>query len=1000
MKRLLSLLLIVSVFLPFSLSCSSLNDAISLLLLLMNGKTGAAPVLNNLAISDSQADSIMLAQPTLSTAGDPTPTVRAYIGLNSTISVSGETVSGSVQGPIDVSADGCVFSGLNAGTTYKIIVVARNAVGYSVQQIVQSTDGIAPVLHSLSITTFDASSITIAQPTLSTAGNPTPTVQAYIGLNSTISVSGSTVSGSLQGPIDVSSAGYQFGGLNNGVSYKIIVVAQNSAGYSVEQIVQSTTGISIAPVLNSLSISTYDEASISLAKPTFSTAGNPPPTVQAYIGLNGTITVSGSTVSNSLQGPIDVSTGGYQFSSLTAGTAYKIFVVAKNSAGYSVQQIIQSTNGITAAPVLNSLSISAFDATSITLAKPTFSTAGSPTPTVQAYIGLNSTISVSGSTVTGSLQGPIDVSSGGYQFSGLTAVTSYKVIVVAKNLAGYSVMQIVQSTAGIAPALNSLSVSAFDMTSITIAKPTFSTAGNPTPTVKAYIGLSSTISVSGSTVSGSLQGPIDVSTGGYQFSSLSAVTSYKVIVIAANSAGYSVQQIVQSTAGIAPVLKSLSISTFDGSSISLAQPAFSTAGNPAPTVKAYIGLNSTISVSGSTVTGSLQGPIDVSTGGYQFSGLNALTAHKIIVVAQNTYGYSLQQIVQSTGVASGVYGAGFYTASGNSQACYWLNGTKYDLPGTAPSLLYGVAFGDNAIYLAGFYTLSGNTQACYWIVNASGTTKVDLPGTQPSRCSGIVKSGNMLYISGNDDFNLQQLKSGPCFWTVDLSTGTATRTGLWNTLGSIPLGAMTTGIVIASSGDIDISGGNVTNLGTSADAGYWKISGTTASWNPVKRIKSYAASMTIYASGSTLYLGGADEYDLSNVSTMRVAYWTISGTTNTEVNLESSNTGSYIAGIAYSGSTLYTSGQINTRTACYWKGSTRTDLPGASSSTYSAANGLYMTGSGNLYLSGYYNGSSVTDILGGTGGTACYWLAPAGANPVKTDLPGTAPASAVRIFVK
>ncbi|OHD66733.1 MAG: hypothetical protein A2176_07790 [Spirochaetes bacterium RBG_13_51_14] len=940
----------------------------------------------------------MLAQPTLSTAGEPTPTVQAYIGINGTISVSGSTVSDDLEGPVDVSAAGYQFIGLSAGTSYRIIVIARNGLGYSVQQIVQSTSDIAPVLNNLSISAFNEDSITLAHPTFSTAGNPTPTVQAYIGLNGTITVSGSTVSNSLEGPVDVSADGYEFSGLSDGISYKIIVVAQNSAGYSVMQIVQSTTGIiTTAPVLNSLSISAYDEDSITLAHPTFSTAGNPTPTVQAYIGLNGTITVSGSMVSNSLQGPIDVSTGGYQFSGLTAGTAYKIIVVAKNSAGYSVQQIIQSTAGITTAPVLNSLSISGFDVTSITLAKPTFSTAGNPTPTVQAYIGLNSTITVSGSTVSGSLQGPIDVSTGGYQFSGLSAMTSYKVIVVAKNLAGYSVMQIVQSTAGIAPVLNSLSVSSFDASSITIAQPTFSTAGNPAPTVRAYIGINGTILVSGSTVSGSLQGPIDVSTGGYQFGGLSAVTPYKVIVVATNSAGYSVQQIVQSTAGIAPVLKSLSISTFDGSSITIAQPTFSTAGNPAPTVRAYIGLSSTISVSGSTVSGSLQGPIDVSTGGYQFGGLSALTAHKIIVVAQNTYGYSVQQIVQNTGIASGVYAIGFYTSSGNTQACYWVNGTKFDLPGAAPSFVYGIALGESEIYIAGHYTLSGETQACYWIVNASGTTKVDLAGTAPSRTSGIEKSGTMLYISGNHNFDLEALQSGPCYWTVDLSTGSATRTSL-----PYSLGAMTTGIVIAPSGEMDISGAAVADLGLSANPGYWKISGTTAVWVTVPRraTYSYAAAMTIYVSGSTVYLGGADDYSFSDEAAMRATYWTVNGTTKTRITLANSDTGSYVGCIAYSGTTLYSSGQINTRTACYWLNTTRTDLPGASSSTYSAANGLYVTGSGALYLSGYYNGSSITDILGGTGGTACYWKAPNGLNPVKTDLPGTVPASAIRMVVK
>ena len=362
--------------------------------------------MNSLSISGINENSITIAKPTLSTAGNPAPTVKAYIGLSGTISVSGSTVSGSQQGPIDVSLGGYQFSGLSAGTSYTIYVVASNSAGYSVQQMNQSTSTAAPVLNSLAISGYDASSITLAKPTLSTAGNPTPTVQAYIGLNGTISVSGSTVSGSLQGPIDVSLGGRQFSGLSASTSYKVIVVAANSAGYSVQQIIQSTAGVSVAPILNSLSISGFDTSSITLAKPTFSTAGNPTPTVQAYIGLNGTITVSGSTVSNALQGPVDVSTGGYQFSGLSASTSYKVIVVAANDAGYSVQQIIQSTAGVAVAPVLNSLSISGYDASSITIAKPTLSTAGNPTPTVRAYIGYNGTIAVSGSTVSNSLAGP------------------------------------------------------------------------------------------------------------------------------------------------------------------------------------------------------------------------------------------------------------------------------------------------------------------------------------------------------------------------------------------------------------------------------------------------------------------------------------------------------------------------------------------------------------------------------------------------------------------
>ena len=405
----------------------------------------------------------------------------------------------------------------------------------------------APVLSNLVIADSGEDYITLQQPTLSTAGNPTPTVNAYIGVSGVITVSGSVVSNAVQGPIDVSSGDYQFTGLSTNTDYKIIVVAENSEGYSVKQIVQSTTGI--APVLNNLAISSVDTSSITLQRPTFSTAGNPAPTVNAYIGVNGTITVSGSVVTNAVQGPFDVSSGDYQFTSLSLNTDYKIIVVAENSQGYSVKQIIQSTASTT--PILNSLVISSYDSSSITLEQPTFSSSGNPTPTVNAYIGINGLITVSGSTVSGSIiQGPIDVSSGDYQFVGLNFNTNYKIIVIAENYLGYSVEQKLQLTANIAPILNNLVVSGYDSSSITLQQPTFSTAGNPTPTVNAYIGLDGVITVSGSIVSNAVLGPIDVSSGDYQFTGLSSNTDYKIIVVAENNQGYSVKQKLQSTTSI------------------------------------------------------------------------------------------------------------------------------------------------------------------------------------------------------------------------------------------------------------------------------------------------------------------------------------------------------------------------------------------------------------------------------------------------------------------
>lgn len=333
-------------------------------------------------------------------------------------------------------SSGYVFSGLGGNTTYDIIVVATGQRTFDVGRITQSTGSLSPVLQPLSINAFDVGSITLAPPSRSTAGNPAPDVLAYIGQDGIISISETSVTNFLSGPVDVSSGGHQFTGLSALTSYRIFVVAQNSSGYSSQSIVQSTGGI--APSLNGLSITSVGGSSITLAQPTLATAGNPSPTVRAYVGLDGTISVSGATVSNYLQGPVDVSAGGTTFSGLNGATAYRIIVVAQNSQGSSVQQIAQTTSAL--APVLNSLSYTAAS-TWINLAQPTFSTPGNPAPTVQAYIGLDGTISVSGNTVSNYFPGVIDVSLSGHTFTGLTQFATYTVIVVAENAGGYSVQQ-------------------------------------------------------------------------------------------------------------------------------------------------------------------------------------------------------------------------------------------------------------------------------------------------------------------------------------------------------------------------------------------------------------------------------------------------------------------------------------------------------------------------------------------------------------------------------
>ncbi|MEM7183554.1 MAG: DUF4465 domain-containing protein [Spirochaetota bacterium] len=122
--------------------------------------------------------------------------------------------------------------------------------------VAQETTRIAPVLNALSIGSVDATSITLNQPTFATTGNPTPSVNAYIGLDGTISVSGATVNNSLQGPIDVASESHLFSGLLLNTSYRIIVVAENTAGYSVKQMLQNTSSTQTTVV-------TFDDNSLS-----------------------------------------------------------------------------------------------------------------------------------------------------------------------------------------------------------------------------------------------------------------------------------------------------------------------------------------------------------------------------------------------------------------------------------------------------------------------------------------------------------------------------------------------------------------------------------------------------------------------------------------------------------------------------------------------------------------------------------------------------------------
>ena len=119
--------------------------------------------------------------------------------------------------------------------------------------LVPGCKSIAPVLNDLSVKGFSSRTITIDMPTLLTKGDPVPTVEAYIGTTGGITVDGSTVTGSTEGPVDVSKSGYQFKGLTTGIGYDIIVIAKNKGGFSVK------TKTNIVPAIPAIDPASYQQ---------------------------------------------------------------------------------------------------------------------------------------------------------------------------------------------------------------------------------------------------------------------------------------------------------------------------------------------------------------------------------------------------------------------------------------------------------------------------------------------------------------------------------------------------------------------------------------------------------------------------------------------------------------------------------------------------------------------------------------------------------------------
>jgi hypothetical protein len=99
---------------------------------------------------------------------------------------------------------------------------------------------------------------------------------------------------------------------------------------------------------------------------------------------------------------------------------------------------------------------------------------------------------------------------------------------------------------------------------------------------------------------------------------------------------------------------------------------------------------------------------------------------------------------------SDVYVAGWNQASSSDpqKACYWVNGSWNDLPvpaGATSSAVTDIAVSGSDVYFAGWYNNGSINCACYWLEG----TRYDLETATDTTVTGLGVSGTDVYVSGS-----------------------------------------------------------------------------------------------------------------------------------------------------------------------------------------------------------------------------------------------------------
>jgi hypothetical protein len=308
-----------------------------------------------------------------------------------------------------------------------------------------------------------------------------------------------------------------------------------------------------------------------------------------------------------------------------------------------------------------------------------------------------------------------------------------------------------------------------------------------------------------------------------------------------------------------------------------------------------------------------------------------------------------------------VYVSGYYYDGTNTMPCYWKGTTRVDLPidpalGPAGGKAKAIAVSEGTVYTGGVEQneVGAFNTACYW----KNTTRVDLQGALPGDGEGDGDGITAIRVSDGKVYSgltgyWNSIKTWAGAYLVDTTITIAPH---------LPSGT-DSGVV-----GLDVSDGKV-YLG-----GCDSVSGTTYG---VVWIDGVATQMDtvrsqvygIKVSDGIVYAAGY-RFD-SGVGNLVPCYW--KGTTRVDLPCDvSGDSRAYridvVDGAAYTVG-VYRSAQPDAYVACYWKGDVRTDLPGDWGQGYGIA--VYK---GVVYTAG---------TIGYADPVACYW-----AGTTRVDLPG------------